>query len=199
MTTGRSAWNIGRRVAPPYKGAASVVLDLDDDLVAAVGLGDDLRRQGLHVIRAQQPQRHVRLDGDVEQRLVQLALNQLGGAPPGPDRLPDPAHRLAVEGVLAGRDTLLDEGNRSGEELREAAAQQRLMPVAVVRPRPLSHELSPPAQLLTWFSRRGSGRTENIPTPVGIGGSPHPSPARPVESDNSGTPPQRDTGAALRP
>ena len=64
-----------------------------------MGLGDHLLRQRVCVVRAEQPQRRVRADGQVEQRLVELRLLDLRVASAGPDGFADTANRLAVGAV----------------------------------------------------------------------------------------------------
>jgi hypothetical protein len=57
--------------------------------VADVGLADDVGVEGVDVVGAQQPEVLNAREGEVEQRLVALALDELVGAAIGPDRLPD--------------------------------------------------------------------------------------------------------------
>ena len=99
--------------------AAAVGVDVDQGRVAAVRLGDHVGSQGLDVVRAQQPQRDVRLDREVEQRLVDLALGDLGGPAAGPDRLTDAAHRAAAGAVL------VEEAAPGGDDARRVVADLR--------------------------------------------------------------------------
>jgi hypothetical protein len=61
---------------------------------------EDLRGEPLAVVRAQEPPRRGLGEGQVEQPLVALALDQLCGGPLGPDRLADPAYGGALGEVL---------------------------------------------------------------------------------------------------
>src|SRR5581483_8082053 len=66
---------------------------------------DDIRVEARRVIGAQQPPRRTLVEGDVQQRLVLLALDQLGRAAAGPDRLADAAE--AVDRALMPDDPFL--------------------------------------------------------------------------------------------
>ena len=66
---------------------------LVDERMAAARLVDHVLVERRRVVRAQQREALVLGEGDVQQRLVQLALDQLGAAAAGPDRLADAAHR----------------------------------------------------------------------------------------------------------
>jgi hypothetical protein len=85
---------------PAVAAGAAQHAGLDQDRVAAGGLGQLGLGQRVHVVRAAQPHRGVRLDGHVEQGLVQLGLDHLGRPPTGPDRLADAAYRLVVDAAL---------------------------------------------------------------------------------------------------
>ena len=66
-------------------------------------------RAELVVVGADEPERGLRVDGKVEQRLMQLRLPQLLGVPAGPDRLTDPPRRTARSGPVV--DELPPRGN----------------------------------------------------------------------------------------
>ena len=61
--------------------------------MAAPRLVDDRVVERVDVIGADQPQRGVRVDATVQQRLVQLAFGDFRRPAPRPDRFTDPAHR----------------------------------------------------------------------------------------------------------
>ena len=87
------------------------------DRMAAARLVDGAVAQRRDVVRAQQAERPGVGEGDVEQRLVQLALDELGGAATGPDGLADPAQRpLRV---------LVDEVPPGGDDAPGVAAEHR--------------------------------------------------------------------------
>src|SRR5579884_1394208 len=70
---------------------------------------DDIRVEACRVVRAQQPPRRTLVEGEVQQRLVLLALDQLGRAAARPDRLADAAKAMRRALVpddpfLPGRD-----------------------------------------------------------------------------------------------
>jgi hypothetical protein len=68
--------------------------------VVAPGLVDDLGVEGLDVVGAQQPQRGHVAERQVHQRLVALALDQLGAGAVGADRLADAAQQPVGRAVL---------------------------------------------------------------------------------------------------
>ena len=106
----------GEAVAPGDVFAAALA-----DAVAAdraVGVGDLLQHfvaEGAAVVGAEQRPGRGRREGDVEQRLVALALVDLGGLAPGPDRFADAAHRPAA--------ALVDELAPEGDDPGRVAAQ----------------------------------------------------------------------------
>ena len=59
-------------------GAAAVAAGVGEHRVAAQRLVDDVVRERAGVVRAEQPQRGVRGDGQVQQRLVELGFDELG-------------------------------------------------------------------------------------------------------------------------
>ena len=92
---------------PAVARAAGVGVGLHDHRVTAMGLLDDVGGEQLGVVRTDQPERDLGVDGHVEQRLVQLTLEQFLGAPTGPDRLADAADgaaRVIVQELLPGGD-----------------------------------------------------------------------------------------------
>jgi hypothetical protein len=74
-----------------------------------MGLGDDAGVEGVDVVRAQQPEVLGALEGEVEQGLVALALDERLGAAVGPDRLADAPQPPALTGV--GIDELAPRGD----------------------------------------------------------------------------------------
>jgi len=84
---------------------APVEIGFDDDRVAAVRLGQDLLVKGRGVVGAEQPQRNVRRHGHVQQRLVQLRLDDLLRSPSSPDRFANPANGVTGAAVLVGEVT----------------------------------------------------------------------------------------------
>jgi hypothetical protein len=98
--------------------AATVVIALAQRGMAACGLLQHRLGQRVSVVRAQQPQRGVGLDRQVQQRLVQLALDELGRPPTGPDRLTDASHRPVPAAALVDeRPPRGDDPSRVGAEL----------------------------------------------------------------------------------
>ena len=71
--------------------------------VVAPGSIEDLVRQRGHVVRTRQPPARAGTEGQVEQQLVLMALDQLRSGPAGPDRLTDPA-QSATGAVGAGQE-----------------------------------------------------------------------------------------------
>ena len=67
-----------------------------DERVAAARLVDDGLVERRHVVGTQQPEVARVGEREIEQRLVELALDQLGRAASGPDRLADAADRAGV-------------------------------------------------------------------------------------------------------
>jgi hypothetical protein len=72
---------------------------LADERMGAHGLVNHLGTERLDVVGAHQPPRRRLGERDVEQRLVAVTLDDLGGSTRRPDRLTDAAHRTAVRGV----------------------------------------------------------------------------------------------------
>ena len=67
--------------------------------VTVTGLIEDLRTERHGVIGAQQAEARQAGKGHIQERLVELAFNELGRASSGPDGLSDASHRLLT--VLA--------------------------------------------------------------------------------------------------
>ena len=77
--------------------------------MAAAGLRDHIVGKRCRVVGADQAEIVRRREGEVDERLVQLALGQLGGGSVGPDRLADAAHPASGAGIVGnepapGRD-----------------------------------------------------------------------------------------------
>ena len=83
----------------PVVGAALVAVGGGNGGVAAVGLLPHGRAE-LVMVGADQPERDLRVDGKIEQCLMQLRLPQLLGVPSGPDRLTDPPRRSTRSGPV---------------------------------------------------------------------------------------------------
>src|ERR1039458_1878356 len=79
----------------PERTARLPFVALGEERVRALRLLDHSGGQGLHVVRAQQPERRRRVEGDVQQRLMQLAFGKL-------HRGTIRAHRLADSPQLRG-------------------------------------------------------------------------------------------------
>jgi len=90
-------------------GALASEAVLADERVRAARLFEHRRVERLGVVRAEEPPGRAAGEGEVEQRLVPLALGELGRRPLGPDRLADPAHappgrRAPGDELAPGRD-----------------------------------------------------------------------------------------------
>ena len=118
-------------------------LGAGDEGMARLGLRDHGVVEVRRVIGADQVEVRGVGEGHIEQRLVALALDQLGRAAVGPDRLADPAHRAPGGGVLV--DELLpggDDARRVGPELGHVGehdpvgvlAQPRAQQLDLLRP-----------------------------------------------------------------
>lgn len=88
-----------------------------DERMAGLGLGDHVGVELHGVVGADQVEVRGGGEGDVEQRLMALALDELGRAALGPDRLADPAHRATQAGVR------VDELLPGGDDARRIGAQ----------------------------------------------------------------------------
>src|SRR5699024_1205235 len=95
---------------------ANDVVPIDQHRVAPVRSVDYLSAEGVQVVRTAQPQRGVRIDGQVHQCLVQLALDDLLGSAPGPHRLDNSAYRPRM---------LLDELLPDPDDPRRIPAENR--------------------------------------------------------------------------
>src|SRR6478609_4781661 len=99
--------------------AASIMITLDNGGVAPVRLVQDFCIQLIDVVRAEQPERDVGSNGQVQQCLVELALFDLTAASTRPHRFADTADRLAVRAVpLYERPPSRDDPGRIATQLR---------------------------------------------------------------------------------
>jgi len=90
-----------------WVGGASRPVVADGDVrMAAARFGDDRGRQRGGVVGAEQAEVRRGREGEVEEGLVALALDQLGGTAPGPDRLADAARGRVV--LAAGHEVAPD-------------------------------------------------------------------------------------------
>ena len=92
---------------------------LGEQRVVPARLGDDRRRQRIGVVRADEPEASRSGEGEVEQRLVSLALDELLGRARREDRLADPAQPRPAIGVP------VDELPPGGDDPRRIGADGR--------------------------------------------------------------------------
>ena len=99
-------------LASGVTGAALVGHGIDDHRMAPMGLLHHSRAQRLRVVGTNQPEGDSRIDRDVQQGFMQLALRKLLRTPPGPDRLPDAPDGMNLLGPSF--QELLPRGNELG-------------------------------------------------------------------------------------
>ena len=114
-------------------GAAAIAAHIHDRRVAAMRLGDHRRIERFRVVGAQQPQRRVRGDGQVQQGFVELALLQFRRSATHPHRLADTANRYrALLGAAAVPvDEVAPSRNDAGRVATDLAHVQEFDPLGV--------------------------------------------------------------------
>src|SRR5215211_4376361 len=90
-------------------GVPLVAVSIHDGRVTAMGFLDHRWVERSKVVRTNQPERNLRINRHIEQRLMQLAFENLLGSPPRPNRLADSAYgtavaRVLIHKLLPGRD-----------------------------------------------------------------------------------------------
>jgi hypothetical protein len=106
-----------RRIRPGVRLAGADPVGLEKQWVGVPGAGEHPLVEATGVVRAEQRERALGGEGEIQQRLVAPALVQLRGAAAGPDRFTDPAQPAPIGPVLA------DEVAPGGDDPRRVPAQ----------------------------------------------------------------------------